>query len=275
MTELPLTVLYYEDSNVSKAYLEYMFRNGYSPNKIVVLRFLTPKTQKLSKVIGKKFAFSAFATMKKWNQRNALTEEETLLHTELQSHDEYIDFTQKFDLKKYCKNIHYIYLNNFNDANLIKYVENNIDDFFLYTAGGIVPQSFLSIDNLKVLHIHPGVVPSVKGSDGLFWSVLLRGKPGASCFYMNAGIDTGDIIKTQDFDLPKFNLDNVENINAIYNGLLNYYDPHTRAKLLIIVLKNTNALTSIRTEKQQPTDGKTYFAMHPTLLKKTIDKMVC
>jgi methionyl-tRNA formyltransferase len=74
----------------------------------------------------------------------------------------------------------------------------------LYTSGGRVPGDLLSTSPSRMIHIHPGVVPYVRGSDCLFWSVLTRGRPGMSCFYMNAGIDTGDIIHTREFDAPSY-----------------------------------------------------------------------
>lgn len=275
MSKLPLIILYYEDSNVSKAYLEYMYRNSYELEEILVLRFLTNKTKSLSKFIGKKPAYWLFSTLKKLREKYRNKDEKNSLHDELQKHDEIIDFKGDFNLSRYCKKIKYLYLNDFEDEKLIKYVEKNISKFFLYTAGGIVPNSFLSIPNLRVLHIHPGVVPHVKGSDGLFWSVLLRNKPGASCFYMNAGIDTGDIIHTQDFELPKFDFSKIDNKDKIYAALLNYYDPHIRAKVLIEVLKKTQGLSFIKTKKQSPSEGRTYFAMHKTLIQKVLEKISC
>jgi methionyl-tRNA formyltransferase len=241
----------------------------------MVLRFLTKKTQILSKFFGKKLAYKIFSCAKKLRNKKQKNHDELYLHDELQKYDQFIDFNQTFDLNKYSKKVNYLYLNDFHDENLAKYVKNNISNFFLYTAGGIVPKSFLSIEGLKVLHIHPGVVPHIKGSDGLFWSVLIRNKPGASCFYMNAGIDTGSIIHTQEYKLPKFMFNNINSTTHKYNALLKYYDPHTRAKVLVEVLKKTKNLTAIKTKEQSPEDGRTYFAMHKNLIEKVLGKISC
>ena len=60
------------------------------------------------------------------------------------------------------------------------------------------------IKKIKILHIHPGVVPKFKGSDCLLWSGLKSGHFGASCFYMNYKIDEGDLISTKKFKIENF-----------------------------------------------------------------------
>ena len=96
-------------------------------------------------------------------------------------------------------------ITNLEDEKLIKYIQTEQDKTFLFTGGGILKEKLLSIKDTKFIHIHPGVVPDVKGADGIFWSYLLKNKVGYSCFYMNSGIDTGDIVQINEYKLHKFN----------------------------------------------------------------------
>jgi len=43
-----------------------------------------------------------------------------------------------------------------NDTELLAYLKVESSSAVLYTGGGIVPGSLLSIQQLKFLHIHPG-----------------------------------------------------------------------------------------------------------------------
>ena len=62
------------------------------------------------------------------------------------------------------------------------------------TPFGILPPSLLALPGVKFIHVHPGFLPYVRGSDGLLWSALIRNKPGVSVFYMDPEIDGGKII---------------------------------------------------------------------------------
>lgn len=146
-------------------------------------------------------------------------------------------------------------------------------DAFLYCSGGRVPAAIFS-EGFKILHIHPGVVPHVRGSDGLLWSIVARDKPGASCFYMNAGIDTGQLIATSEYPLPRW-----QGLNAdpdiLYNALIYCYDPHLRASLLLDVLEGPGRDHSLSAlpATEQTDHGSPYYTMHPTLRERVLSRL--
>ena len=66
-----------------------------------------------------------------------------------------------------------------------------------------------------------------------FWPYLLRGKAGYSVYNMNTGIDSGDMIHAQEFDL---NLNGAElnfEHNLVYRAILQFYDPCLRMSAFI------------------------------------------
>ncbi|WP_141211484.1 hypothetical protein [Rhodoferax sp. TH121] len=137
---------------------------------------------------------------------------------------------------------------------------------FLYCSGGRVPAVLFQQD-FRILHIHPGVVPHVRGSDGLLWSLIARGRPGASCFYMDAGIDTGRLIATAEYESPRWPGLRAEPA-ALYHALLQCYDPHLRASLLVSVLERMSPdqdLANLEADVQPHANGGHYYTMHPEL----------
>lgn len=76
---------------------------------------------------------------------------------------------------------------------------NKIDklDFDYFVSNGlsyILPISKLKKKNKKFINIHPSYLPDLKGKSPVQGSILFKRDMGATCHYMDDGIDTGDII---------------------------------------------------------------------------------
>ena len=70
-------------------------------------------------------------------------------------------------------------------------------DLILVVAyGKILPQRVLDIPKYGCVNIHASILPALRGSAPVQWAVL-NGLPetGVTAMYMNAGMDTGDIIE--------------------------------------------------------------------------------
>ena len=263
----------------TKTYLEYMYRNGFKPKSILLCNFLyrsPPASNKhrlihlLNKKLYKKFPYD------KPIKYTPLAEE---LHILFQKHFDYkIDFShQNQNFSRYSENIKQSNVWDYNDPELQSFLLRDTSTHYLYTNGGIVPKSLFD-KGIKILHVHPGIVPYVKGSDGLFWSLLSRSKLGYSCFYMNSGIDTGSLIYQEEFEPIKF--PEIKNLiehswHEIYGALLRAYDPHYRAIVFSTALKNIQGdLLSIKSINQED-KGKDFYAMHSRLIKKVLDESFC
>ena len=91
-----------------------------------------------------------------------------------------------------------------------------------------------------------------------------------SCFYMNGGIDTGDIIFTREFEppvYPQLRPYIERDPSMVYGCILVAYDPHLRAQTLLdVVARSVNGdLRSIPSTKQDPAEGRNFYWMHPKL----------
>ena len=144
-----------------------------------------------------------------------------------------------------------------------------------------MPRELFEIPGIRYLHVHPGHLPEIRGADGFLWSLLVREMPGASCFYMNAGLDMGDLIITENLPAPIFKLP--KNITRpddqiLYRILFSYCDPLLRADVFVRMIQkiphiSDSTLASLLTSKQKKEEGITYHFMHPLLRKAALQKL--
>lgn len=122
-------------------------------------------------------------------------------------------------------------------------------DFFIFCGKGgeIVKENILKLN--RFLHIHPGKLPSYRGSTTIYYSLLKESKCFASAFFLDTKIDTGNIIKQMEFDIVNIDFDYL-------------YDPLIRSFLLIDVLKNSDLEAYKQTD-----ESKEYYIIHPVLKK--------
>ncbi len=186
------------------------------------------------------------------------------------SEEAFYDVCGKRSLRYYSDNIINVEINGFADKNFSILLETYSSSTILFTGGGLLPKKLFDIKKLRLLHVHPGILPYIRGADGFFWSILIRKRLGLSCFIMNAGLDTGDLIKTIELPMPKLeiNTKNEKNIKNTYRLIYSFLDPLLRGHLLQNIIVNTNNnIDTIRGKKQDIKKGKTYTFMSKKLLK--------
>jgi hypothetical protein len=279
MTMLDLCVVADRSCPTSRTYLSYLAAAGYRVRKIMLVDFIGPHAESRARAArwGRWIAWRAKRRIRKPDHSHP--PEFQALCAQLQAgFDIRVDYFGPFDFARHAERVVAFAAEDYDDPDLHRVMLREGLATFLYTNGGRVPGTLLSQPQLRILHIHPGVVPEVKGSDCLFWSLLTRGVPGMSCFYMNAGIDTGDVIHTREFAEPRF----PELAQAFaaspdmaYNALLHAYDPHLRAMTLLDVVRGARgaALDSLPARRQMPASGRSYFWMHPRLTRKVLGQI--
>lgn len=176
-------------------------------------------------------------------------------------------------LGEYAGSVDRVFIDGFKDQSLRKKLSEFAPGTILFTGGGLVPKSILSIPELRFLHVHPGVVPDIKGADGLLWSSLLRGNPGTSCFYMAPELDGGDVIATREFaplSLPSADVDD----DTLYRAIFSFCDPFLRAAFFNEIVSSVGgSLDGLKSHPQDPDVGLTYHFMHHKLRNRVL-KMI-
>jgi hypothetical protein len=180
-----------------------------------------------------------------------------------------------FDWSSYAEKLSVVPVENLRDPNLTAWLSAHVRGAVLFTGGGILPASILAVPNLRFLHFHPGFLPHVRGADGLLWSILLRGRPGISGFYMNAGIDTGDLVMAREEAALRFDLtaEATPDAQTLYRALFSYIDPMIRAKALCDLLASGYSPDAFPATPQEVTAGETYHFMHPMLRGRTLRRL--
>lgn len=277
---LDLTVIADRNCPTSRAYLSYLGLAGYRLRGVLLvdffygdLRYATLRRrfgQRLGCWLARRYATAPRTPYDATFRRLSDQVQSVFPHR--------VNFFDDFDFAALTDHVTSLSVRDFDDPVLHQALERQPGRTFLYTNGGKVPEPLLTRPDLKILHVHPGVVPHVRGSNGLFWSVLVRGRPGASCFYMDPGIDTGALLATRDFDLPRF-----EGLSALLTTdqplleavLLHSYDPHLRAQVLLDVIARHGAdLGAAQASPQRAEDGFAYPWMDARLKRRALAMMV-
>ncbi len=101
-----------------------------------------------------------------------------------------------------------------NDFTLIEEIQPDLIVTCAY--GQILPPELLAIPRLGAINIHASLLPKYRGSAPIQWA-LLNGeeKTGITLMYMDAGMDTGDIIDTVEYAIkPTDNCGSLHDILA-------------------------------------------------------------
>jgi hypothetical protein len=282
MRDIDLMVLADRSSSVCRAYLTYLNSEGFRPKKILLIDFIakSKRNDTLIRLFGKTSTIHLLR-MYRWvaGKRNTDKKKWVELSRIMDSKFENsVNFFGEFNYSDYAGEVCQLVIDGFDDPALLDVVERSDIRTMLYTGGGIVRPRLLELSNKELIHIHPGVVPYVKGADGILWSALVRKKLGYSGFYMNPGIDTGDVLITKEYPIPVFDKSLLKEFSAddLYKALLFSYDAHMRAKTLILLLDNwkrtSNPLWDMSRQKQKE-EGRIYFFMHPRLRSAVLESM--
>lgn len=145
---------------------------------------------------------------------------------------------------------------------------------YLFTGGGLVPRRILELPDTEFVHVYPGFLPYTRGADGILWSVLIRDKPGAACFYMVPKLDEGNVILTEEYAPLSFKSDIATNaLKTRYRVVFSFYDPAVCALCLKHVLEKFGTLTNLPAEKQDVGNGITFHFMHDALKEKVLRRV--
>ncbi|MEP6624311.1 MAG: methyltransferase domain-containing protein, partial [Acidimicrobiia bacterium] len=158
--------------------------------------------------------------------------------------------------------------NSYKDPGLLEALRGCEDDTVVYTGGGIVPAAAFDVPGLRIIHVHTGFLPHVRGADVLLWSLLVRGRPGVSAFFMSAGLDEGDVLAARELEPLTIQLPASDHFDddTLYRALFSFVDPLIRAELLVgQVLEPAASPEEITGTPQDLETGITYHFMHPSV----------
>lgn len=278
--EVPITILYSEGP-IARAYLEIFKSLNLKPQKIIEM--ISSVDVSSRKPIGKFLPQKLRVMYARYSQESKINfwprdikkrnpDLQSLILNELKDkfnipYKTLDSTTNKLEIAEYCDNVETIFISDLKDQKLEEKLKTHHEDIILFTGGGIVPSSLLSIVNTRFIHIHPGYLPDVRGADCTLWSSMIFNKTAATCFYMSPGIDTGDIILSRWMPELSFKIDKKYEYITLYRSVYSYIDPWIRALVLREFLENYSTFMIEDTIEQKIDDGNTYYFMHERMKK--------
>lgn len=272
---LPITVLFWEGP-IARAYLATMRQMGFKVKKIIQMvssvdlikrkpvgRFLPP-SMRTSYAANKQYK-QIFYWPNQYKSKNP-----KVIQLIQQSVEEGLGFkfstqasaTENHDLQTYTEELETLSISGLKNKVLAEKLNAENSDLFLFTGGGIVPDKLLTIDKKRLIHVHPGYLPYIRGADCVLWSKLLANRLSASAFFLSPGIDVGDIILPA--WLPDLNLKLPKKIDiqSKYRMIYGFLDPWVRSYVLKQAIYASHGLRNFNTTPQQESEGMTYHFMH-------------
>jgi len=169
-----------------------------------------------------------------------------------------------FFVNKNCKVIN-LNTKDVNDPMVIRSVKRLKNKYIIFSGGGILKKIILSL-NKFFIHIHPGIIPTYRGSTCFNYSLLENYSLGSTAYFMNKNIDSGEIILQRDFKINYFiHPDQPLFIDYILD---NYIRSQTLKATLALFRDNIDFKTRI-----EDCSGFAYYIMHPLLRYLTIEKI--
>lgn len=105
------------------------------------------------------------------------------------------------DLEKFYIPVYFV--KNHNNRHSLKLIKTLSTDI-LINAGTprIIKPSLLRIPKIGVLNCHPSLLPKYRGCTAVEWALYFGDKLGATCHFMDTGIDSGKIVYQEELIFP-------------------------------------------------------------------------
>ena len=150
-------------------------------------------------------------------------------------------------VKEYAlsKNIPVLQPHTLKDGAFLKELEKYNPDLIVVVAyGKILPKYILDYPKYGCINVHGSLLPKYRGSAPVQWAVINGDKEtGVTTMYMNEGMDTGDILLQQKFDI-------LENETS---GELMDRMAEIGAKLLVKTLENLSHISPLKQDENDVT----------------------
>jgi folate-dependent phosphoribosylglycinamide formyltransferase PurN len=143
-------------------------------------------------------------------------------------------------------------------------------DLIIFAGGNILRKEILGLPRLGILNVHLGLLPEVRGMSSPEWA-LLQGIPlGVTFHYMDAGIDTGPILRRYEFP----DATQCESLNDLRNRLIAFgiekigevIEGLTRGAIRPTLQSDLNNF--------DPGEDRQFFVMHEWLQARAAERLV-
>lgn len=173
------------------------------------------------------------------------------------SNDKYFDIAEPILYSLHNAMIPCLLIDNkdINSEQMLDVLKGLKQQYLIYSGyGGYILKQHLFQINKKYIHVHAGILPQYRGSTTIYYSFLQDKVFGATAIFLSEGIDEGEIISQETFDIP------TEHIDIDY-----IYEPYMRSRVLIKVMKEYAETGKLICKEQKCDGAETFFIIHPVL----------
>lgn len=232
------------NNNRSKAYLQNLILNGFMPKKIILLNDKNvelPEHTENDKLISSDTKQKFIRGLKDLDI--SFDEKEHILST-IKKHD-----------------IEYVVLDtlDINTPEVIKEVGLVSCEYIVYSGpGGTILRKDILSQGKKFIHVHPGWLPTYRGSTTIYYSMLVSSEVGASVILFEEGIDEGPVLYKEKYKIEEKGID--------FDYVL---DPLVRAKTLVSFFKEGKINLN---QQDKEDESSTFYIIHPFIKHASIIK---
>ena len=260
----------FDDSPISRSYLECLKQKNLTKNKIIYLNKKSILPNKFNSLINfKKNNFYPIQLLKKKEMLFFVNQVEEFFELERG----FVKSMYNINNLSYFENIDYINNNSINSKEIVKHLFKNNHNYYLNTTKQILKEIFDT--NKKFYHIHPGYLPKVKGADASLHSIDKFNELASTSFEMNKKIDEGPIIARTKMKFPKFKLKNIAQykLKDLYRIWYSFVDPILRMSHLKFLIENHVDTQDIKNISYDQESSNYYTFMNDNELLRTFNKI--
>jgi methionyl-tRNA formyltransferase len=137
-------------------------------------------------------------------------------------------------------------------------------DLIIFTGGNILRSQLLDVPRLGVLNVHLGLLPEIRGMSTSEWSLLTRVPVGVTIHYIDAGIDTGPILRRYEFPCAA----DCDSLSDLRNRLIAF-----GVEKISDVVSGLDCGTISATEQVDLDEDHQFFVMHEWLQARAAERL--
>ena len=151
----------------------------------------------------------------------------------------------------------YKFTSDFHAADSLQFIDDSNCTLVVFTGGGLIRQPLIAKAGIGVLNCHMGLLPKYRGMECTYWCSLNRdiNNIGFSVHLMDAGVDTGPVLKTHRVDISQ-----VQTVDeAVFE--IEYQMAPAMADAIVSIVHGDAAFTPQKVE-----EGRQYYTLSPECL---------
>ena len=143
-------------------------------------------------------------------------------------------------------------------------------DLMIFAGGNILRKEILGVPRLGILNVHLGLLPEVRGMSSPEWSLLQGVRLGITYHYMDAGIDTGPILRRYEFP----DATHCESLNDLRNRLIAFGIEKIGEVIEGLTRGAIRATLQSDLNNFDPGEDRQFFVMHEWLQARAAERLV-